>query len=152
VKYHHDVIGVNSRLDTLQAAILNVKLNHLQEYEQKRNAVASFYDQNLTGLPYLDIPNRATYSTHVFHQYTVRLKGIERDHFKKFLETQSIPSMIYYPLPLHFQKAFNVPGVEAGSFPVSELLSRSVLSLPIHTEMSEDQLSYICETIRTYPG
>jgi dTDP-4-amino-4,6-dideoxygalactose transaminase len=152
VKYHHDVIGVNSRLDTLQAAILNVKLNHLPEYERKRNAVASFYDHQLTGLPFLDIPYRATYSTHVFHQYTLRLKGIERDHFKKFLETQSIPSMIYYPLPLHFQKAFNVPGVEAGAFPVSELLSRSVLSLPIHTEMSEDQLSYICETIRTYPG
>ena len=152
VKYHHDVIGVNSRLDTLQAAILTVKLNHLQEYEQKRNAVAAYYDRKLNGISFLEIPYRAPYSTHVFHQYTLRLKGIDRDQFKKFLETKSIPSMIYYPLPLHFQKAFKVRGVEAGSFPVSESLSRNVLSLPIHTEMSEEQLSYICETIRSYPG
>lgn len=152
IKYHHDVIGVNSRLDTLQAAILNVKLDRLQEYEKNRNAVAAYYDQCLTGIPFLEVPYRAPDSTHVFHQYTLRLKGIERDSFRKFLEAQSIPSMIYYPLPLHFQKAFKVQGVEAGSFPVSERLSQSVLSLPIHTEMSEEQLLYICETIRTYPG
>ena len=152
VKYHHDVIGVNSRLDTLQAAILNVKLNHLNEYEQKRNAVAAYYDRNLTGISFLGLPYRASYSTHVFHQYTVRLKGIERESLRKFLESKAIPSMIYYPLPLHFQKAFTVQGVEAGAFPISEALSRAVLSLPIHTEMTEEQLSYICETIRMYPG
>jgi UDP-2-acetamido-2-deoxy-ribo-hexuluronate aminotransferase len=151
-KYHHDVIGVNSRLDTLQAAILNVKLKYIQEYEQKRSAVAAHYDRALAGIPFLEIPYRASHSTHVFHQYTLKVKGIKRDHFRKFLETQSIPSMIYYPLPLHFQKAFKVQGVDAGSYPVSERLSQSVLSLPIHTEMSEEQLSYICETIRTYPG
>ncbi len=152
VKYYHDVIGVNSRLDTLQAAILNVKLNYLNEYEQKRNAVAAYYDRNLTGIPFLEIPYRVSYSTHVFHQYTVRLMGIERESLRKFLDSKSIPSMIYYPLPLHFQKAFKVQGVEAGSFPISEALSRMVLSLPIHTEMTEEQLSYICETIRMYPG
>ncbi len=152
VKYYHDVIGVNSRLDTLQAAILNVKLNYLNEYEQKRNAVAAYYDRNLTGISFLEIPYRVSYSTHVFHQYTVRLMGIERESLRKFLDSKSIPSMIYYPLPLHFQKAFNVQGVEAGSFPISEALSRMVLSLPIHTEMTEEQLSYICETIRMYPG
>ena len=152
VKYHHDVIGVNSRLDSLQAAILNVKLNHLHEYEKNRNAVATYYDQHLMGIPFLEVPYRTPNSTHVFHQYTLRLKGIERDHFKKFLETQSIPSMVYYPRPLHFQNAFKVSGIEPGSFPVSERLSQSVLSLPIHTEMSEEQLSYICKTIRMYPG
>ena len=152
VKYYHDVIGLNSRLDTLQAAILSVKLNYLHEYEQKRNEVASFYDQNLARISFLEIPYRASYSTHVFHQYTIQLKGIDREAFKKFLQSKSIPSMIYYPLPLHFQKAFKIKGIEAGSFPVSEALSLSVLSLPIHTEMSQEQLSYICETIRMYPG
>ena len=152
VKYYHDVIGVNSRLDTLQAAILTVKLSHLQEYERKRNGVAEFYDQALGGIPFLETPYRAAYSSHVYHQYTLRLKGIGRDHFKSFLETNAIPSMVYYPLPLHFQKAFMVNGIEAGSFPVSEGLSQSVLSLPIHTEMTEEQLSYICQTIRRYPG
>jgi len=151
-KYHHDLIGVNSRLDTLQAAVLNVKLSYLSQYEQKRNAVADYYDRALAGISFFEIPYRASYSTHVFHQYTLRLKGIDRDPFKKFLEAKSIPSMIYYPLPLHFQNAFRVKGVEAGSFPVSESLCRNVLSLPIHTEMSEEQLLYICETIRTYPG
>ena len=152
VKYYHDVIGVNSRLDTVQAAILSVKLNHLQEYEQKRNAVAGFYDRGLSGISFLERPYRAPYSTHVFHQYTLRLKGINREHFKNFLEANAVPSMVYYPLPLHFQKAFKTDGIGAGSFPVSEALSRCVLSLPIHTEMSDEQLSYICETIRRYTG
>jgi UDP-2-acetamido-2-deoxy-ribo-hexuluronate aminotransferase len=151
VKYHHDVVGVNSRLDTLQAAILSVKLNHLPEYEKKRKTVADFYDRALTGIPFLETPYRAPYSTHVFHQYTLIVKGIDRDHFKKYLEINSVPSMIYYPLPLHFQKAFAIPGIGPGSFPVSEELSKKVISLPIHTEMSDEQLSYICEIIRKYP-
>jgi len=151
IKYHHDVIGVNSRLDTLQAAILNVKLNHLNAYETKRKAVADFYDRALAGTSFLDIPFRAPYSTHVFHQYTLTLKAIDRDHFKKYLEFNAIPSMVYYPLPLHFQKAFAIPSFGAGSFPVSEELAKKVISLPIHTEMSDEQLSYICEIIRKYP-
>jgi UDP-2-acetamido-2-deoxy-ribo-hexuluronate aminotransferase len=152
IKYHHDRVGVNSRLDTLQAAILKVKLKHLAEYEQARRAVAEYYDRALTGIPFFRIPYRAPYSSHVFHQYTLTLTGTARDSFKKYLEVNGIPSMIYYPLPLHFQKAFAVPGVGAGAFPISEKLAASVISLPIHTEMSEEQLSYICETIRKYPG
>lgn len=151
VKYYHDIIGVNSRLDTLQAAILHVKLRHLQEYEKRRNAVADFYDRKLLGIPFLETPGRARYSTHVFHQYTLRLNGIDREHFRKYLEGTGIPSMIYYPLPLHFQKAYKVAGLGEGSFPVSEALARSVVSLPMHTELNDEQLSYICETIRTYP-
>jgi UDP-2-acetamido-2-deoxy-ribo-hexuluronate aminotransferase len=152
IRYYHDVIGVNSRLDTLQAAILNVKLKYLQDYEQKRKSVADRYDRELADLPFLKIPYRASYSTHVFHQYTVKVNPALRDHFKKYLEEKGIPSTIYYPVSLHQQKAFQVPGIGKGAFPVSEDLSRQVLSLPIHTEMSEEQLSYICRIIRQYPG
>lgn len=151
VKYHHDLIGVNSRLDTLQAAILNVKLNYLAEYENKRRAVADVYDQELSGLSFLQTPERAAYSTHVFHQYTLRLRT-DRDAFRRYLERNGIPSMIYYPLPLHFQNAFKMSGTGPGSFPVSESLAQSVISLPIHTEMADDQLSYICDMIKKYPG
>jgi UDP-2-acetamido-2-deoxy-ribo-hexuluronate aminotransferase len=152
VKYHHDIIGVNSRLDTMQAAILSVKLKHLHDTEARRSAVAAFYDRHLSGISFLELPYRLPASTHVFHQYTVRMKGTDRTAFKTFLEEKGIPAMIYYPLPLHFQKAFQVAGTGVGAFPVSELLCQTVLSLPLHTEMSEEQLSYICATIRTYQG
>jgi UDP-2-acetamido-2-deoxy-ribo-hexuluronate aminotransferase len=150
-KYHHDVIGVNSRLDTLQAAILNVKLKYLQDYTRQRNEAADFYDKELSSCDFLQIPERAKNSTHVFHQYTIKVKGIDRDRFKKYLEDKGIPSMIYYPVPLHLQKAHRKPGFEEGSFPVTELLSKTVLSLPIHTEMNEEQLAYICKIIKGYP-
>lgn len=149
-KYHHELVGVNSRLDTLQAAILNVKLRHLDLYTQQRNRVASFYDSNLRSLDFLDIPFRAPYSTHVFHQYTVKIKDGKRDKFKRYLEENSIPSMIYYPLPLHLQNAYRTPSSGAGSFPVAESLSDSVISLPIHTEMKDDQLEYIIHIIRRF--
>lgn len=151
VKYHHDVIGINSRLDTLQAAILNVKLKYLHEYTRKRNEAANFYDNELTSCTFLDIPKRAKYSTHVFHQYTLKAKGIDRDDFKKYLEGKGIPSMIYYPVPLHLQKAYQRPGFGIGSFPVTEQLSKTVISLPIHTEMTSEELVYICQTIKDYP-
>lgn len=150
VKYYHDLIGVNSRLDTLQAAILNVKIKHIKKYEQNRQAVADYYDKALSGLPFLSIPVRSANSTHVFHQYTLQLKGVDRDHFRQYLESHSIPSMVYYPVPLHFQKAYQISGIEKGAFPISEKLSDCVISLPIHTEMDNDQLSYICEKIRDY--
>lgn len=150
-KYHHDLIGVNSRLDTLQAAILQVKLKHLDDYERRRRQAADFYDQELSGVKFLETPIRVPYSTHVFHQYTIKTKGIDRDHFKEYLQNKGIPSMIYYPVPLHLQKAYARPEYPVGSFPVTETLSRTVLSLPIHTEMTHDQLSYICETIKAYP-
>ncbi len=151
VKYHHDVIGINSRLDTLQAAILNVKLKYLHEYTHKRNEAANFYDNELTSCTFLEIPTRAKYSTHVFHQYTLKAEGINRDDFKKYLEGKGIPSMIYYPVPLHLQKAYQRPGFGIGSFPVTEQLSKTVISLPIHTEMTSEELVYICQTVKEYP-
>jgi UDP-2-acetamido-2-deoxy-ribo-hexuluronate aminotransferase len=149
VKYHHDVIGVNSRLDTLQAAILNVKLKYLDEYASKRNEAAHYYDQHLPK-SFLHAPFRSMNSTHVFHQYTCKVHGRSRDEFQKFLESNGIPSMIYYPVPLHLQKAYRRDGYHEGSFPVTEKLSKTVISLPIHTEMKTEELAYICETIKKF--
>lgn len=148
-KYHHDCIGVNSRLDTLQAAILNVKLKNLDSYERNRRTAADYYDRALQGLTYLEIPYRVVNSTHVFHQYTVKIKS-GRDQVKAYLESKGIPTMIYYPVPLHLQKAYAQAEFPEGSFPVTESLSKTVLSLPIHTEMTEEQLSYICNAIIEY--
>lgn len=150
VKYYHDLIGVNSRLDTLQAAILDVKIKHIKKYEKSRQAVGDNYDKELSGLPFLSIPVRSANSSHVFHQYTLQLKGIDRDDFRQYLESHGIPTMVYYPVPLHFQKAYQIIGIGKGAFPTSEELSENVISLPIHTEMDNDQLSYICEKIRDY--
>ena len=149
VKYHHDIIGVNSRLDTLQAAILTVKLQHLSEYTRKRNAVADFYDRNLSGET-IQTPRRFEKSTHVFHQYTVKLKHGNRNEFQKYLAAEGIPSIIYYPVPLHQQKAYQRPGFGPGSFPIAEKLSNTVISLPIHTEMEYDELEYVCRIINAY--
>lgn len=150
IKYHHEVVGINSRLDTLQAAILNIKLPHLTSYEIKRNEVANFYDQALCNLSEICIPKRSKNSTHVFHQYTIRVKNAKRDLVKKYLEERGIPTMIYYPVPLHFQKAYQQPGLGKGSFPVTEQLSDEVLSLPIHTEMTAVQLDYIVQTLTSF--
>jgi UDP-2-acetamido-2-deoxy-ribo-hexuluronate aminotransferase len=152
IKYHHDVIGINSRLDTLQAAILNVKVKYLQEYTQKRNQAADFYDKHLRGVDFVQTPMRATNSTHVFHQYTLKVKEGKRDALKKYLEAKGVPTMIYYPVPLHLQKAYQKPGFGEGSFLVTEQLSKTVLSLPIHTEMTEEELTYICNTIKEFNG
>lgn len=150
VKYHHDIIGVNSRLDTLQAAILNVKLNYLDEYTAARNVVASFYDRAFNSIKGLSMPKRYDQSTHVFHQYTLRVFDNKRDELKSFLETRGIPTMIYYPVPLHLQKAYRKPGFEEGAFPITESLSKEVISLPIHTEMNGDQLTYIVSSVKEF--
>lgn len=150
VKYHHDIIGVNSRLDTIQAAILNVKLTYLDDYENRRSKVAEFYDRKLSSLSFVEVPHRTANSTHVYHQYTLKTKGIDRDHFKVYLESKGIPTMIYYPVPLHLQKAYAQPEYPIGSFKITEELSRTVISLPIHTEMSEEQSTYICSIIKEY--
>lgn len=150
VKYHHDIIGVNSRLDTLQAAILNVKLAYVDEYARKRNEVASFYDTTLSGINGLEIPFRSQNSTHVFHQYTAQVNGINRDDFKVYLANNGVPSMIYYPVPLHLQKAYYRSDFGEGSFPVTEKLSKSVISLPMHTEIPPHQLEAIVTTIKKY--
>lgn len=152
VKYHHDIIGVNSRLDTLQAAILTVKLKYLDDYTTRRNRVAAFYDEHLKNVPFVKTPFRAPYSTHVFHQYTLCVNGVDRDALKKYLEAKGIPTMIYYPVPLHFQPAYRQPGVNEGAFPVAEKFAKTVLSLPIHTEMTDDELLYICDSIQRFNG
>ncbi|HTH58153.1 MAG TPA: DegT/DnrJ/EryC1/StrS family aminotransferase [Cyclobacteriaceae bacterium] len=152
VKYQHDIVGINSRLDTLQAAILEVKIKYLDTYTRKRNDVANYYDKNLSRVSFIERPVRAKNSTHVFHQYTIKTKGIDRDDFKKYLQDRGVPSMIYYHIPLHLQKAYRQDRFGEGSFPVTENLSKTVLSLPIHTEMMEDELSYICETIKSFHG
>ncbi len=149
-KYQHDVIGVNSRLDTLQAVILDVKLQHLDEYCSARNAVADYYDAHLKDIPGITIPKRVSNSTHVFHQYTMKIADGKRDALKTFLQEKGIPSMIYYPIPLHFQKAYQTNRFPRGIFPVAEELCSIVLSLPIHTEMTEEMMSFIIATIKEF--
>ena len=143
VQYVHDEIGVNSRLDTIQAAILRIKLKHLDEYANARNAVADFYDNAFKGNEKIKTPVRTKNSNHVFHQYTLKLNGVDRQKLRDFLASKDIPSMIYYPIPLHMQKAYMDERYKPGMFPVTEKLCECVLSLPIHTEMSEETLKYI---------
>jgi UDP-2-acetamido-2-deoxy-ribo-hexuluronate aminotransferase len=149
-KYFHDVIGLNSRLDTLQAAILNVKLKYLDSYIQKRQETAKFYDSILGNHTDIVIPGRNVASTHVFNQYTIQIPDGKRERMKQYLAEKGIPSMIYYPMPLHLQKAYQYLGYKKGDFPVSEKLSENVLSLPIHTELDIKQLSYISENVLNF--
>jgi dTDP-4-amino-4,6-dideoxygalactose transaminase len=149
-KYQHDIVGVNSRLDTLQAAILNIKLKHLDEYCNARNEVAQYYDSNLREIEGITIPKRVPNSSHVFHQYTIKIEDDKRDELKNFLLEKGIPSMVYYPIPLHFQKAYQSNDYPKGAFPVAEDLCNRVLSLPIHTEMNEIELKYIISSIKEF--
>jgi dTDP-4-amino-4,6-dideoxygalactose transaminase len=150
VRYYHDVIGVNSRLDTMQAAILDIKLKHLNRYAESRRSVADYYDNALSGIEDLMTPNRISDGTHVFHQYTLRVLNGKRDGLKSYLEERGVPSMIYYPLPLHFQKAFENERYPKGSMPISERLSAEVLSLPIHTEMTSEELEFIVDNVKSF--
>ena len=150
VKYYHDVIGVNSRLDTLQAAILLIKLPFLAAYTSARNEAAAFYDAALADCDGLRIPVRVTQSTHVFHQYTLRVLNGRRDELMAFLAQEGIPSMVYYPVPLHLQKAYAQSNVPEGSFPVAEQLAKEVLSLPMHTELNTQELTFIVQTIKSF--
>lgn len=152
VQYIHDVIGVNSRLDGLQAGILRVKLRQLDDFAFRRNQVADYYDKNLGDIASIEIPFRQPNSTHVFHQYTIKVKDNQRDSLRKYLQEKAIPSMVYYPMPLHHQKAFKDIGKTIGNLAVSEQIVKEVLSLPIHTEMETTQLDYIIENIRTFFG
>jgi UDP-2-acetamido-2-deoxy-ribo-hexuluronate aminotransferase len=152
VQYIHDVIGINSRLDGLQAGILRVKLRELDDFAKRRNAVADFYDNALAGISSLEIPFRQLNSTHVFHQYTLKVKDDKRDALKKYLQGKDIPSMVYYPMPLHHQKAYKDIGKIIGNLDISTQLCKEVLSLPIHTEMEVEQLEYITENIRKFFG
>lgn len=150
IKYYHDEIGVNSRLDSVQAAVLNVKLKYLDDYAKARQKVADYYDSAFSGHPNIIIPKRNDQSTHVFHQYTVQLKDINRDSLKEYLNTKGIPAMIYYPFPLHLQNAYKYLGYKENDFPVTEKLCKTVLSLPMHTEMENEQLEFISETVLEY--
>ncbi|MCF8255113.1 MAG: DegT/DnrJ/EryC1/StrS family aminotransferase [Bacteroidia bacterium] len=145
VQYVHDVIGVNSRLDSIQAAILNAKLPHLKSYELARNEAANLYDKLLGNIPNIVIPKRNTNSTHVFHQYTLKIVNLDRDSLRKKLADAGIPSMVYYPIELHKQNAFSSFHQDGDFYPVSEMLCQSVLSLPIHTEMTHEMVEYICK-------
>lgn len=147
VRYYHDYIGVNSRLDSLQAAILNVKLRKLDEYAAARNFAANYYNKAFAGNPKLQVPAKFPKSTHVFHQYTLVTKDIDRAKLLEFLASRDIPAMIYYPVPLHMQKAYLDPRYREGDFPVTEALCQAVVSLPMHTELSEEQLKHITSSV-----
>lgn len=148
VKYYHESIGVNSRLDSMQAGILNVKLKHLDEYIKARQKAADYYDRELSGIHGITTPSRSTFSTHVFHQYTLMIEA-NRDELQKTLSSKGIPSMIYYPVPLHMQSAYTGDGYKEGDFPVSEQAAKQVLSLPMHTELNEEMLATICNEIKS---
>lgn len=150
IRYHHDYIGVNSRLDSIQAAVLNAKLPHLDEYIVARQRAAAYYDQAFAGNPHILIPARESRSTHVFHQYTLRLIDVNRDALREALAEKGIPSMIYYPIPLHMQKAYQDPRYQEGDFPIAEKLCACVLSLPMHTELDDEQLAYITQSVLAF--
>lgn len=149
-KYFHESIGVNSRLDTLQAAILRAKLPHLDDFVEKRNAVSKAYNHAFAMHPHIRIPQLVPNSTHVYHQYTVRVRGANREELRDFLKNQGIPTMVYYPLPVHLQPVYRYLGYKEGDFPVAEQLCKEVLSLPIHTEMDDGQLDHIISQVKRF--
>ena len=150
VLYYHDTIGVNSRLDSIQAAILRIKLRQLDGYAAGRNFAADYYDKAFAGNAKVTTPARAKNSTHVFHQYTLQLHGVDRQEMRDYLQAKNIPSMIYYPVPLHLQKAYRDDRYKEGDFPVTEQLCASVLSLPMHSELDEATLAYITEGVLSF--
>ena len=146
-KYYHDMVGCNSRLDSVQAAILNEKLKHLDEYIEARRKAAAFYDNAFAECKKIKTPFRASYSNHVFHQYTIILDGVNRDELHKFLTEEKVPSMIYYPVPAHQQKMFAQYNSAVLDMPVTDWLTHRVISLPMHTELDEEQLNYITSKV-----
>ncbi|NSW45781.1 MAG: DegT/DnrJ/EryC1/StrS family aminotransferase [Bacteroidales bacterium] len=149
-RYYHDHIGVNSRLDSIQAAILSVKLKKLDQYHLKRQQAAAFYDKELGSLSWLQIPKRVTNSNHIFHQYSILLKEGIREPFKDYLQENKIPTMIYYPVPIHLQKAYAHFNFNIYDFKNANYVAQNIISLPMHTELSHEQLSYICQTIKNF--
>lgn len=142
-RYHYNDVGINSRLDTVQAAILRVKLKHLDEFNAARRSVADAYDEAFRLCDLIEIPERVKFSSHIFHQYTIRVRNGKRDGLKKYLEQHGIPSMIYYPGPLHLQEAYRYLGYTEKDFPVTSELCRQVLSLPMHPDMEKEQIEHI---------
>jgi len=150
IRYHHDDIGINSRLDSLQAAILRVKLKYLNKFNEDRRAVANMYDAAFVSCKSIIVPERVRFSSHIFHQYTIRVKNGKRDELKKYLESNKIPSMVYYPGPLHVQRAYRYLGYREDEFPVTTALCTEVLSLPVHPEMEKEQLDFIISTVLNF--
>ena len=146
-KYYHEVVGCNSRLDTMQAAILNVKLPLLDSYIDQRRAAADFYDRVFEGHPTIRTPYRAPYSKHVFHQYTLLLDGADRNKLNDYLASKNIPSMIYYPVPAHRQKMFASFQSGLQKLEITDWLTERVISLPMHTELDEEQLGFISNSV-----
>ena len=149
-RYYHDVVGCNSRLDSIQAAILRIKLRELDGYIAARRSVADHYDNFFSKIEGITVPVRDKYSTHVFHQYTLILDGIDRDELHQYLAEHDVPSMIYYPVPAHRQKMFETFGSADTVLELTDWLTERVISLPIHTEMEQDQLDHICATVKNF--
>jgi UDP-2-acetamido-2-deoxy-ribo-hexuluronate aminotransferase len=147
VRYYHDTIGVNSRLDSIQAAILDVKLKYLDQYNSNRRSAAEYYNNAFKNCEKIITPKTYEKSTHIYHQYTLKIINSDRDKLKNYLQEKGIPCAVYYPVPLHLQKAYAHYGYKEGDFPVSEKLSRIVLSLPMHTELDNEQLEYITSSV-----
>ncbi|MFD1551926.1 transcriptional regulator [Putridiphycobacter roseus] len=149
-RYYYDRVGVNSRLDSIQAAVLDIKLTHLDEYIASRQKAAAYYSDFFKDFENVETPVIEDYSTHVFHQYTLKIKGINQFEAQKYLNEKGIPAMIYYPVPLHSQKAYDADQYDDADFKNTNLLCHSVLSLPMHTELEEEQLRFICESLKKY--
>jgi len=149
-RYYHDVVGCNSRLDSIQAAILNIKLKKLDEYNKARQAVANYYTNAFASIQQIVAPSQTKFSTHVYHQYTIQLKGVDRDKFIAHLAAKEIPCMIYYPVPGHLQKMFGEQKNTNWNLPITDKLTPCVCSLPVHTEMDEVQLAYIVEGVKSF--
>jgi dTDP-4-amino-4,6-dideoxygalactose transaminase len=150
VRYLHDLVGCNSRLDAIQAAILNVKIKRLDAYNAARKSAADYYTNAFAGTNWITTPYIAPYSTHVFHQYTLLLDGVNRDELSNYLTGKGIPNMIYYPVPGHRQKMFENFGLENVDLPITDWLTERVISLPIHTELDEEQLNYISNELLNF--
>jgi len=146
-RYYHDRVGCNSRLDSIQAAVLNVKLKNLDAYIEARRKAADFYDQAFAGHPSITVPYRSEKSTHVFHQYTLLVQDADRNALQTFLASHDIPSAIYYPVPVHRQQMFSAFGGDSYSLEVTDWLTERVISLPMHTELDQEQLEYISSRV-----
>ena len=144
------MVGCNSRLDTIQAAVLEVKLKYLDDYIAARQKVADYYDKAFAGDPHITVPARAAYSTHVFHQYTLILEGLDRNGLHDYLAARNIPSMIYYPVPAHRQKMFENYNASSIHLTTTDWLTERVISLPMHTEMDEEQLHFITTNVLAF--
>jgi len=149
-RYYHDVVGCNSRLDSIQAAILNIKLKKLDAYNSARQSVAKYYSDAFASVKEIITPSSLQYSTHVYHQYTMQLIGVDRDKFIAHLAAKEIPCMIYYPVPGHLQKMFGEQKNTNWNLPITDTLTPCVCSLPVHTEMDEEQLAYIVEGVKSF--